>query len=300
MDPGIIYGYEGDVFDFLGQIEDESADGVLTDLPYPSTERYRAIGTTTRTKESTRSSNQWYGLMSFLDLSRVIDEFYRILKPDTYAFVYVDEDTKVILQYMRGVTKDLIEVNRRFLDDGKASSRAPMDGVGFGWRNPTTWVKTTKDSGPLQAWFDKLYGGLIDKYDSLKPPPAKWNEHSVFKLNPGTGYHGARCSEQILCLQKGNAQPHTRWNNVLPAPRPPAKPPDTTMKAASPKPIINAEKLTRAMSAPGGVIVDPFVGCGTHAIGITNVGCDAIVNDIDSKLYMDHIVNAYGREVVDW
>lgn len=297
---GEIYGHEGDVFEFLAAIEDESVDGVLTDYPYPTTERYRAIGTTTRTKESARSSNPWYGVMSLEDLSRVTDELYRILKPDSYAFIYVDEDTKVLLMWMRGVVEDLFEVNRRYLEDGKASSRAPRDHVGFGWRNPTTWVKTTNDSTRLQAWFDKLYSNLIAAYDGFAPPPAKWNDYALMKLNPGTGYHGARCSEQILCLQKGNAQPHTRWNNVQHAARPPAQPQGATFKSASPKPISIATTLTRAMSAPEGVIVDPFVGGGTHAVGIADAGCTAIINDISADLYLDHIVNAYGYEVLAW
>jgi hypothetical protein len=295
-----IYGNEGDVFDFLAMVEDESVDGVLTDFPYPTTERYRAIGTKTRTKDSEASSNPWYGVMRLEDLSRVLDELYRVLKPDSYAFIYVDEDAKVLLQYMRGVTADLFEVNRLFLEDGKASSRAPYDSVGFGWRNPTTWVKTTKDSGLLQLWFDKLYGRLIEAYDGLTPPSAKWNGYQALKLNPGTGYHGARCSAQILCLQKGNAQPIVRWNNVLHAPKPPVKPKGATMKSASPKSIYIAEVLTRAMSAPGGTILDPFVGSGTHAVGITNAGCDAIINDVSSDLYLDHLGNAYGREVIAW
>lgn len=291
---GDIFLNQGDVFEFLEQLEDASLDGVLTDLPYPTTERYRAIGTTTRTKQSTRSSNPWYGVMTLDELSRVLDVLYAKLKQDTYAFVYVDYDTAMLLQHMRGVADDL----RRIVDEKLATSRAPFDHVGFGWRNPTTWVKTTLDSQPLAEL-------LVDAGDGDPAADARirkrFENWEALKLAPGTGYHGARCSELVLCLAKGSPQPQKghRWNNVMFAPRP-QKPEGATIDAGSPKPPSIAEKLTRAMSAPGGLICDPFVGCGTHAVGVTAAECTIIANDVDTSTARDWLVNGYKLEVNEW
>lgn len=264
-DPPTIWISQADVFDFLAGLEDESVDGVITDVPYPTTERYRAIGTTTRTKESTKSSNPWFSVMSIEELSRFLDALYVKMKPNAYAFIYVDEATSFLLAHHRGMIDDLARLNDiEKLRSGelKPTSRAPKDRTGFAWWTSFTWGKTTRED------------------DGAEPDEG-------VKLSGGTGWHGAACTEKILVLEKGKSQLRTTILNLQLAARPAAP---KGVKRASAKPEIIAERIARSIADPGSIIVDPFIGSGTHAIGITRAGCHALCNDIDAstfKAWMD-------------
>ncbi|HMA92069.1 MAG TPA: hypothetical protein VKP30_05245, partial [Polyangiaceae bacterium] len=52
--------HRGDAVTWLLGLPEHSADLVITDPPYESLEKYRAIGTTTRLKHSKASSNDWF------------------------------------------------------------------------------------------------------------------------------------------------------------------------------------------------------------------------------------------------
>ena len=49
-----------DAVEWLKEFPDESVDLVVTDPPYESLEKHRAVGTTTRLKHSKASSNEWF------------------------------------------------------------------------------------------------------------------------------------------------------------------------------------------------------------------------------------------------
>ena len=159
---GEVWAAERDVFAFLDDVLDESLDGVITDLPYPTTERHRARGTTTRTKQSASSSNAWYAVLSIDQLAQVLTVLYAKLKPDTYLFAYVDDSTYLLLAQRLGMIDDLAKLTQ----PGVANSRAPRDSIGFGWWNPCTWVKTSLDSAPLQDWWN-AHGGDGDRKSTV-------------------------------------------------------------------------------------------------------------------------------------
>lgn len=77
----------GDSLPVLKGMEDECVDLVVTDVPYESLEAHRAKGSTTRlTKE-------WFQVISNDTLADYIHEFYRVLKPDTHAYIMCDQPT---------------------------------------------------------------------------------------------------------------------------------------------------------------------------------------------------------------
>lgn len=51
---------QGDAVEWLRLIPTSSLDLVITDPPYESLEKHRAVGTTTRLKKSKASSNEWF------------------------------------------------------------------------------------------------------------------------------------------------------------------------------------------------------------------------------------------------
>lgn len=256
--------YELDVFDFLKRCEGYGFAACVTDLPYPTKERHRSRGTKTRLKVSEGSNNPWFGVLSIADLCRALEGIYKALAGDSYAYVYVDDDTYLLLAAELGVTTDLDRLI------GMPTSQAPRDAIGFGWWTPATWVKTVRDPGACDACGE--------------PVP---------RVAGGMGYHGAQSTERILILEKGKLRMRERFNNAFLSPRPSAKPKGATLEAATPKPPEIAAQLVRATTPPGGVVFDPFIGCGTHLKGFRDAGCHAIVNDVNLATFRDWTANVF-------
>lgn len=74
----------GDALEELHRIKDASVDLVFTDPPYPSLEKHRALGTTTRL------TGQWFDVVSWNYLEEVFRELYRILKKNSHCYVMGD------------------------------------------------------------------------------------------------------------------------------------------------------------------------------------------------------------------
>lgn len=88
----------GDAFEWLAKIHDESVDLVITDPPYESLEKHRSRGTTTRLKKSKASSNEWFQTVPNEKLETLCNEAYRILKPKTHFYIFCDDETSDILK----------------------------------------------------------------------------------------------------------------------------------------------------------------------------------------------------------
>ncbi len=85
-----------DAVEFLRGLPDGSVDLVITDPPYESLEKHRAVGTTTRLKHSKSSSNDWFTVFPndrFLELFR---EVHRVLRRDTHFYLFCDQETAFV------------------------------------------------------------------------------------------------------------------------------------------------------------------------------------------------------------
>jgi site-specific DNA-methyltransferase (adenine-specific) len=87
---------ESDAVAWLGTLRDASIDLVVTDPPYESLEKHRAVGTTTRLKRSKSSSNDWFRIFPnerFPDLFRQV---FRVLKPNRHFYLFCDPETMFV------------------------------------------------------------------------------------------------------------------------------------------------------------------------------------------------------------
>ena len=82
----------------LRALKDASVDLIPTDPPYNTLEKHREVGTTTRLKDSTQSSNEWFPTVDFDYLHEVFVECYRVLKRPGHLYVMCDEETADILK----------------------------------------------------------------------------------------------------------------------------------------------------------------------------------------------------------
>lgn len=86
----------GDAVAWLRTLPDESIDLVVTDPPYESLEKHRAIGTTTRLKHSKASSNDWFEIFPNARFGELFAEIYRVLKRNTHFYLYCDPETMFV------------------------------------------------------------------------------------------------------------------------------------------------------------------------------------------------------------
>jgi site-specific DNA-methyltransferase (adenine-specific) len=84
---------QGDAFERLACLKSESVDCIVTDYPYESLEKHRAIGTTTRLSHSSKSSNDWFGTVKNEQLPAMLKEFSRVLKKNGHLYMFADDET---------------------------------------------------------------------------------------------------------------------------------------------------------------------------------------------------------------
>jgi site-specific DNA-methyltransferase (adenine-specific) len=85
-----------DAVDFLRSLPSESIDLLVTDPPYESLEKHRAVGTTTRLKVSAASSNAWFQVFPNTRFPELFAEVYRVLKRHSHFYLMCDPETAFI------------------------------------------------------------------------------------------------------------------------------------------------------------------------------------------------------------
>ncbi len=85
-----------DAVSWLRGIDDESVDLVVTDPPYESLEKHRAIGTTTRLKVSKGSSNEWFGIFPNSRFPELFTELYRVMAKNSHLYLFCDQETAFV------------------------------------------------------------------------------------------------------------------------------------------------------------------------------------------------------------
>lgn len=85
-----------DAVQWLRTLADTSVDLILTDPPYESIEKHRAVGTTTRLKHSKASSNDWFQVFPNSRFTELFVEIYRVLKNNRHFYLFCDHETMFV------------------------------------------------------------------------------------------------------------------------------------------------------------------------------------------------------------
>jgi site-specific DNA-methyltransferase (adenine-specific) len=85
-----------DAVAWLSRLESESVDLAITDPPYESLEKHRAVGTTTRLSHSKSSSNDWFKIFPNERFPELFRQIYRVLRKDTHFYLFCDPETAFI------------------------------------------------------------------------------------------------------------------------------------------------------------------------------------------------------------
>jgi site-specific DNA-methyltransferase (adenine-specific) len=85
-----------DAVSWLRSLEDESVDLIITDPPYESLEKHRAIGTTTRLTHSKASSNDWFTIFPNERFEELFAEMHRVLARNRHLYLFCDQETMFV------------------------------------------------------------------------------------------------------------------------------------------------------------------------------------------------------------
>ncbi len=100
----------------------ESVDLLVTDPPYESLEKHRAVGTTTRLKHSKASSNDWFTIFPNERFPELFAEVYRVLRRNSHFYLFCDPETMFV-------------------------AKEPAERAGFKFWKPLIWDKRTIGMG---------------------------------------------------------------------------------------------------------------------------------------------------------
>ncbi len=84
---------EKDAVAWLRTMGRETVDLFITDPAYESLEKHRAVGTTTRLQS-------WFQIFRNERFPELLEEMYRVLKPDTHFYVLCDHETARVITPM--------------------------------------------------------------------------------------------------------------------------------------------------------------------------------------------------------
>ncbi|MES1171756.1 MAG: site-specific DNA-methyltransferase [Bacteroidota bacterium] len=88
--------FQMDAVDWLRGLPAGAADLVVTDPPYESLEKHRAIGTTTRLKQSKSSSNPWFRIFPNARFADLFAEVFRVLARNAHFYLFTDPETAFV------------------------------------------------------------------------------------------------------------------------------------------------------------------------------------------------------------
>lgn len=87
---------QSDAVSWLRTFPAASVDLIITDPPYESLEKHRAIGTTTRLKHSKASSNDWFSIFPNVRFEELFQEIWRVLRRNTHFYLFCDAETMFV------------------------------------------------------------------------------------------------------------------------------------------------------------------------------------------------------------
>jgi site-specific DNA-methyltransferase (adenine-specific) len=85
-----------DAVTWLRSLPSEHVDLLITDPPYESLEKHRAIGTTTRLTQSKASSNVWFDVFPNSRFEELFSEAWRVLKRNSHFYLFCDQETMFV------------------------------------------------------------------------------------------------------------------------------------------------------------------------------------------------------------
>ena len=150
--PGTRYALvKQDAVEWLRTLPDASVDLVVTDPPYESLEKHRAVGTTTRLSHSKSSSNDWFTVFPNARFPELFAEVHRVLKNNAHFYLYCDQETAFVAK-----------------PDGERA--------GFKFWKPLVWDKCLHPSTLVSTGRGAVALGDVSAGDAIRTPDGNFVE----------------------------------------------------------------------------------------------------------------------------
>lgn len=89
---------QNDAVRWLNQLSPGSIDLLVTDPAYESLEKHRAVGTTTRLKQSKSSSNEWFEIFPNSRFPEFFQAAHRALARNAHLYLFCDAETMFVVK----------------------------------------------------------------------------------------------------------------------------------------------------------------------------------------------------------
>ena len=137
-----------DAVEWLDALPASSVDLVVTDPPYESLEKHRAIGTTTRLKHSKSSSNDWFTVFPNRRFPELFRAVHRVLARNAHFYLFCDQETMF-------VAKPIAEE------------------IGFKFWKPIVWDKCISPDTPVWTTAGVMRAAEIKAGDRVSTPEGR-------------------------------------------------------------------------------------------------------------------------------
>ena len=150
--------WKSDAVDLVKTLPDSSVDLIVTDPAYQSLEKWRALGTTTRLKQSKASSNAWFKTFPNERYYDLFAQFFRVLKPGSHLYMFCDEETRdLVCTGYSPQTDKYIVLGEAFSGlNAIPLGHGPLLSAGFKYWKSLVWDKEIRGMGyhfPAQHEF---------------------------------------------------------------------------------------------------------------------------------------------------
>ena len=284
--------YHGDNLRFLRGMNSGTVDLIATDPPFNKNRDFHA--TPDKLGRGARFEDRWSWRDDVHDewITAIMRDHPLVWAAITNAKQVYGNDMGAFLCFM---AVRLVEMRRVLADGGSiylhcdhtahAYLKTLMDAV-FGrrnFRNEIVWAYT--GPGNTKRWFPRKHDSILFY---VKSDAARFNADAVrvpYKRITGTGHNslarGKRSDEEVKAAEREYAKRgkmlEDYWTDIPSGGHIPK--PERT-RYPTQKPLALYERIIKASSDPGDMVLDPFCGCATTPIAAERLGRQWVGMDI--------------------
>lgn len=279
--------YTGDNLHFLHRFNSECVDLIYLDPPFNSKRTYSApIG-------SKAAGTSFKDMWSWDDIDEELLAILFTTHPGLVNFIKSVRDThgKPMMAYVLYMAQRITEMHRVLKDTGSIYLHVDptashylkiiMDKI-FGrdnFRNEIVWCYTS--GGVSKKYFAKKHDIVLfyvknqDKYLFN----TQYREYSAGTIQRGLTQYKKNLNNKYELSKKGAVQ-NDWWDDIQPILSPTAK---ERTGYPTQKPLALLDRIIRASSNEGDLVLDPFCGCATTCVAAQQLGRKWIGIDIEKK-----------------
>lgn len=293
--------FHGDNLGFLREMNSDSVHLIATDPPFNKNRDFHATPDSLASGASFQDRWSWERDVHQDWVDQLTDDYPKLMEAIESAR-YAHSDG--MGAYMCFMSVRLLEMRRILREDGSvylhcdptASHylKAVMDAI-FGWknfRNEVVWCYTS--GGVSKSYFARKHDLILFYSKSRKYVfNTQYRAYSEGTLQRGLTQYKKNLNEKYALSRKGAVQ-NDWWADIQPVLSPTSR---ERLGYPTQKPVTLYERIIKASSNEGDVVLDPFCGCATTLVAAERLGRDWVGIDIWDKAHETMIERLKGERL---